>query len=334
MSKYADLPGGRIHLTAVVVLLLLSYFLWASPALWPSLFQHLAPSETHSPASISGTAGAGATGTLFSGGKQRAYTGARLRLSMSSGMQGTGGPSAHEKHKARRWAVVTTINPPTEAILGVAALPGWSVVVVGDVSSAPFNVSAENVVFLSAQAQQQLAAPYSSLTALLPWKHFGRKNIGFLYAILHGADMLWDFDDDNMLKPGHTPQLPTAGVHQVQMLSQHDCAAFNPYPHMGDPSTETPATPPAWPRGFPLDLIRSPCRHKLVASNTSRVAVLQSLADHDPDVDAIYRLTRGVPFSFRDGSRKTLIMPNGTLTPWNAQVGPCTSDVHIWLMPK
>jgi hypothetical protein len=25
------------------------------------------------------------------------------------------------------------------------------------------------------------------LVQLIPWKHFGRKNVGFLYAILHGA---------------------------------------------------------------------------------------------------------------------------------------------------
>ena len=38
---------------------------------------------------------------------------------------------------------------------------------------------------------------------MLPWNHFGRKNIGYLYAILHGATMIWDFDDDNMLLSKH-----------------------------------------------------------------------------------------------------------------------------------
>ena len=38
------------------------------------------------------------------------------------------------------------------------------------------------------------------LVDALPWNHFGRKNVGFLYAILHGAEIIWDFDDDNLLK--------------------------------------------------------------------------------------------------------------------------------------
>jgi hypothetical protein len=53
----------------------------------------------------------------------------------------------------------------------------------------------------------------------------------------------------------------------------------------------------------------------------STVAVLQSLADHEPDVDGIYRLTRNTPMMF-DSSRvqtKALVIPHGTLSPYNAQ---------------
>ena len=38
-----------------------------------------------------------------------------------------------------------------------------------------------------------------SITDQLPWNHFGRKNLGYLYAIQHGADVIFDFDDDNEL---------------------------------------------------------------------------------------------------------------------------------------
>ena len=34
----------------------------------------------------------------------------------------------------------------------------------------------------------------------MPWKSFGRKNIGYLYAIANGASAIWDFDDDNIMK--------------------------------------------------------------------------------------------------------------------------------------
>ena len=81
------------------------------------------------------------------------------------------GRSSQAARQSKQWAVVTTINPPKKAILDVAALPGWAVVVVGNVGSAPFNASATNLVFLSAKAQKQLAAPYTSFAGLLPWQH-------------------------------------------------------------------------------------------------------------------------------------------------------------------
>ena len=81
---------------------------------------------------------------------------------------------------------------------------------------------------------------------------------------------------------------------------------FNPYPILGAP------TLPCWPRGMPLDLIldehnigkvddefRLYQDESLTNTNESNFAVLQSLADIQPDVDAVYRLVRGTPFSFK-----------------------------------
>ena len=34
----------------------------------------------------------------------------------------------------------------------------------------------------------------------LPWNSFGRKNVGYLFAIARGAQIIFDFDDDNFLK--------------------------------------------------------------------------------------------------------------------------------------
>ena len=154
----------------------------------------------------------GATGTLFSGTKQRTYAGARVASQQAgAGLpRSQSSPAPQPRAPARNWAVVTTINPPTDAILDVAALPGWSIVIVGDTSTPQYNISQPNVHFLSAADQKQLAAPYADFAALLPWRHFGRKNLGYLYAVLHGAAAVWDFDDDNAMKPGQTPQVRVA----------------------------------------------------------------------------------------------------------------------------
>ena len=83
-----------------------------------------------------------------------------------------------------------------------------------------------------------------------------------------------------------------------------DQKSFNPYPILGAPSL------PCWPRGLPLDMILNNDNkeeeenkfiyqnNKFSSTNNANFAALQSVADIQPDVDAIYRLTRKTPFSF------------------------------------
>jgi hypothetical protein len=45
---------------------------------------------------------------------------------------------------------------------------------------------------------------------------------------------------------------------------------------------------------------------------------LQGLADVDPDVDAIYRLTQPLGVAF-DAKRPSVVLPRGVMTPFNSQ---------------
>lgn len=55
----------------------------------------------------------------------------------------------------------------------------------------------DNIYFLSSDDQKAIENDFVSS---LPWRSFGRKNVGYLYAIARGAKVIWDFDDDNFLK--------------------------------------------------------------------------------------------------------------------------------------
>jgi len=234
-------------------------------------------------------------------------------------------PAAGVKHK--KWAVCTTIHAPTQAILDfVKQEDDWAIVIVGDEGMAPFHVTGSMTFFLDADAQKALGQQYKELFQLLPWKHFGRKNVGYLYAIMHGAEMIWDFDDDNYLKGDVFPAIPDSSTVQEVVL-ESDCSAFNPLPLMGAPTEPTPM----WPRGFPLSLIRSPCNHTLTQGDSSRIGVFQSLADNEPDVDGIYRLTRITPMNFdKDaGGDTSYALPKGTLSPYNAQATLVTKPA-LW----
>ena len=334
------------------------------------------------------------------------------------------------KQRCKKWSVVTTIFHPTEAIVKQATLPGWCLVVVadlktpvdfhstlfgeiGDNRTALGHNSSDNVsemlpnlestvVTLSSDEQKELAEriPY---IAALPWNSFARKNVGYLYAILLGAEYLWDFDDDNVLTvdsllhrytdrklrsldvvtpyghdevmkikeesdhmdpyksiqgnitlvksksnvADHDPkqsQLDTllgknGGIRhrggsrnrgmqdrnrrkltkaEIDEATKHFTISFNPYPLMGAPYL------PSWPRGLPLEDIKISSKTgdmRLYFNNNismEKVGVIQSLADNDPDVDAMYRLVQPLPFSFKE-SMLPCSVPIDRLAPYNAQ---------------
>jgi hypothetical protein len=103
--------------------------------------------------------------------------------------------------KSEKWAVITSIAPePTKAMLAIlnnTIAPDWCLVVIGDEKSPDVFPSPNNrrLVYLNLNDQGNL--PFRT-TRLSPTNSFSRKNIGFLYAIQQGAEVIFDVDDDNI----------------------------------------------------------------------------------------------------------------------------------------
>lgn len=253
-----------------------------------------------------------ATGSLFSGERVRTY----VRRASGNKRPSASWPQSKDECQSKYWAVVTTINDETEAVRKISAIEGWCVVVVGDLVGPKSYPPRPNYVFLNPDAQRVLAelSPFVENT---PWRHFGRKNIGYLYAIRHGAEMIFDFDDDNEVF-----QDPRAMLQQGKICVPDDSfLTYNPYPEL-NPSVE--GSP--WPRGLPLeeyqnDAVTRDCVRS--AENTLKSAIYQFAANHDPDVDAVYRLTRKIPFSF-ESTDKHIAFPKKVFVPYNAQ-----ANVHL-----
>lgn len=234
----------------------------------------------------------------------------------------------------KRWAVCTTVRKATVAILFFTQREDWNLVIVGDESmDTDFHISGgDSVVYLDAKEQARLDgvfAAHRALVDLLPWRHFGRKNVGYLYAIMHGAELVWDFDDDNFLKTGLEPVVPKEGIVDVIPQEKDGCPSFNPLQFMGGDMT---GITPMWPRGYPLDKIKTTCSVSFVAgTKPERIAIFQSLADHEPDVDGIYRVTRLTPYNFTSRRHvQTLKIPSGqVMSPYNAQATLVTKDA-LW----
>lgn len=201
------------------------------------------------------------------------------------------------------WIVITTINKPSKAIrryAEIAARMGWRLLIVGDLKT-PDVFGDIECVFLSIEKQKQFCATF---TALIPVNHYCRKNIGYLYASEHGAEWIFDTDDDNIPLETFVERLTAS--RRAKVIT-HD-GFVNVYRYFSEELS--------WPRGLPLTAIRE---HGKPAGETEerRFPVQQFLADKDPDVDAIYRLVLNREISFKDAG--AIVLSPGTWSPFNSQ---------------
>lgn len=209
------------------------------------------------------------------------------------------------------WAVATTIFKPSNALQAFLNKSSICLCIVLDKKAKlPFDLYSNNSVVLTPDIQEGL--PFRSIS-LIPWNHFGRKNIGYLYAFAGGAQHIFDFDDDNFISEVEFTKAFDF-VKKTSKVRSYDCNhnLLNPYTMFGAD---------AWPRGYPLDHVlatnKNICNATDIDVQPMMVAIIQSLADVDPDVDAIYRLTRRLPVLFsRDGAVSPAV---GTFSPYNAQ---------------
>jgi hypothetical protein len=196
--------------------------------------------------------------------------------------------------------VVTSIFPPTDALRAFAVLPDWQMIVVGDQKTPP-EWALDGVTYLSPGMQ---AALEFETTRLLPWNHYSRKMLGYLYAMSEGAHVIADTDDDNFPKENWT--CPTfEGEFDVIAGS----GFVNVFRHFTDAFV--------WPRGYPLRLLRAQETATVAHRQSVEIGVWQFLADADPDVDAVYRLVFDRPITFAE--RPPLILDRGVVCPFNSQ---------------
>lgn len=215
-----------------------------------------------------------------------------------------------------KWIVMTSINGPTDTVEVLCNLVGWKTVIVADLKT-PTDWHHEGCVFLSVEAQNAL--PYK-IIRYLPWRSYTRKNIGYLYAIEHGARWILDTDDDNEPTLKRITVLdPTLRLKLLDRADRNEAnfrtKVVNPYVYFGRPDI--------WPRGYPLSAINVSESQRVLNNpkgRQPRPLIQQGLADLDPDVDAVFRLTRpdALPL-VRFEKKDPIIINPGTYCPFNSQ---------------
>ena len=200
----------------------------------------------------------------------------------------------------------------------------------------------EMVHFLSVEEQEKWGESGGAVGAFVravPWRHFARKNLGYLYAIQRGAEVVFDFDDDNILDLSVDGKVVPPLVNDTflerakvivigkDVLNHHDLMGAS--------------VDGSWPRGFPLELVqdattRGQVGYGGVDQRVESVGVMQLCADVNPDIDAIHRLVKPLPMRFRREERGgALLVPSHALVPYNAQATLHTAKA-LWaiLLPR
>lgn len=172
--------------------------------------------------------------------------------------------------------------------------------VVGD-SKSPADFSLDGCRFVSLEEQRGL--PFK-LAKLLPEKHYGRKNLGYLLS--KNEELILETDDDNLPRP----EFWNKNLNHSEARVIKERGWVNAYRYFSDDNI--------WPRGFPLEAIQQNNGvSEIPLQKVSGIPIIQGLADENPDVDAVYRMTMKLPVDFKKSA--PLVLGEGVWCPFNSQ---------------
>jgi hypothetical protein len=211
-----------------------------------------------------------------------------------------------KNNKPKTALVLTSISAPNDVMRSFAqgaAENEIDFIVIGD-SKSPAKFKLKGCDFFSLETQKKLDF---ELAACCPEKHYARKNLGYLLAMQRGTEVIIESDDDNYpLKNFWNSRIQN---HKVPCIDDHK-GWINIYGYY----TKTRI----WPRGLPLEEIAK--KNPELASLKSiekNCPIQQGLANENPDVDAVYRLTMPLPLRFKNNI--SIALGNASWCPFNSQ---------------
>jgi len=200
------------------------------------------------------------------------------------------------------YIVCTTINAPTEAIDLYDAMVGWTLVVVGDLKT-PKDYKLKNGIYLSPDNQKKFSP---ALSDLLGWNCIQRRNIGFLYALSRGAQIVATVDDDNTPLDNWGDNVLAGSSVRVKKYSSSD--------GLFDPMAVT-NYPQLWHRGFPIQFLTT--RAYPIFNEVEEIFDVEaSFWNGDPDIDAICRMEHEPDCNF---DKTCFPFASNGLSPFNSQ---------------
>lgn len=201
--------------------------------------------------------------------------------------------------------VITSIAAPNKVLKSYADAckeKNIHYIVIGDTKS-PSDFQLDGCDYWSVERQKALK---NSFVDLVPYKHYARKNIGYIVAMQNGAEIIVETDDDNFPYDNFFNFYPKElTVSSITAKNQW----LNIYEYFSDERI--------WPRGFSLAHIQDGKNGELKGEQLFNCPIQQGLANENPDVDAMYRLSYPLPINFKTNLK--FVLDKNTWCPFNSQ---------------
>jgi hypothetical protein len=204
--------------------------------------------------------------------------------------------------------VLTTINVPKNIPEFMEKADGeWIPIIVGDLKTPHGDVEKickqNHGVYLSPEKQVTLGFSHA---AAVSWNCYDRKNIGYLFALREGAEIIYSTDDDNFPTVDHWDTYIKLGKQKIETISSKsgwwNCCS------LGDAKIT--------PRGYPVWLIQENPEYKSTSKQVD-IGIQVGLWVGDPDIDAMTRiLSTPTVKKYQD---KDVALDTGTMCPYNSQ---------------
>jgi len=148
---------------------------------------------------------------------------------------------------SEKWIVMTVFNSPSSSFANlIKTIKNWKIVVVSNTKNIKNNNSwksllfTNNLIYLTLKKQLNLGY---EITKYLELDTYSRKNIGYLYAIQHGAKEIYELDEDIIIN-----DINDLNINLNKTIISYGITNFskmiNPYNHFGERCI--------WPRGFSI----------------------------------------------------------------------------------
>lgn len=208
--------------------------------------------------------------------------------------------------------IITTINEPSETVLKHVNNPEYDVIIVGD-KKTPDSYKNLKCIYLDVTAQKKL---FPELSEMIPYNHYCRKNLGYLYAIKKGYKMIYETDDDNVPYDNFDNVLK---FDNLTMITETDNHWINIFKYFTNNAY-------IWPRGYPLSLLKKPSDF-IIENTTQKPSIINGLVENDPDVDALFRIICNHQDSIKWDKNKRVVINNKNMCVFNTQN-------TFWLNPE